>query len=248
MHAPRHAALPSPPRMATCTLLTLSALALGGGGSTAFAQTAEPVNAPTSLKSVARPEPPNLGEFVQNKTAAIALGKALFWDMRVGSDGKTACASCHFQAGADSRSRNQLSPGLNRMASLTSPNPDTSFQLGGLNYQFTLADFPLHRLADPNNRNSTVQRSVNDVAASQGVFLEQFNGVTGTLFAPDDPQAMADALAGLIAGREGWDERRATARRFVGEERNWARNVERYQPVYQRMLERTMGGRISSAA
>ncbi len=74
------------------------------------------------------------------------------------------------------------------------------------------------------------------------------DGVTGTLFAPDDPQAMADALAGLIAGREGWDERRATARRFVGEERNWARNVERYQPVYQRMLERTMGGRISSAA
>jgi len=74
------------------------------------------------------------------------------------------------------------------------------------------------------------------------------DGVTGTLFAPDDPQAMADALAGLIAGREGWDERRATARRFVGEERNWARNVERYQPVYQRMLERTMGGRISGAA
>jgi PEP-CTERM/exosortase A-associated glycosyltransferase len=74
------------------------------------------------------------------------------------------------------------------------------------------------------------------------------DGVTGTLFAPDDPQAMADALAGLIAGREGWDERRATARRFVAKERNWARNVERYQPVYQRMLERTMGRRISSAA
>ena len=74
------------------------------------------------------------------------------------------------------------------------------------------------------------------------------DGVTGTLFAPDDPQAMADALAGLIGGREGWEERRATARRFVAEERNWARNVERYQPVYQRMLERTMGRRISSAA
>ncbi len=74
------------------------------------------------------------------------------------------------------------------------------------------------------------------------------DGVTGTLFAPDDPQAMADALAGLIAGREGWDERRATARRFIAKERNWARNVERYQPVYQRMLERTMGRRISSAA
>lgn len=193
MRTSRLAALPRPlssepdrchplalPLMGACALLTLSALALGGQA--VFAQTAEPVNAPTSLKGVARPEPPNLGEFVQSRTEAIALGKALFWDLQLGSDGKTACASCHFQAGADSRSRNQLSPGLNRMASLTSPNPDTSFQLGGLNYQFTLADFPLHRLADPNNRNSTVQRSVNDVAASQGVFLEQFNGVTGTLF------------------------------------------------------------------
>lgn len=74
------------------------------------------------------------------------------------------------------------------------------------------------------------------------------DGITGTLFAPDDPAAMAEALAGLIAGRDGWDERRATARRFVAEERNWARNVQRYQPVYQRMLERTMGRRISSAA
>lgn len=74
------------------------------------------------------------------------------------------------------------------------------------------------------------------------------DGITGTLFAPDDPAAMAEALAGLIAARDGWDERRATARRFVAEERNWARNVQRYQPVYQRMLERTMGRRISSAA
>ena len=45
---------------------------------------------------------------------ARALGKALFWDMQVGSDGIQACASCHFRAGADPRSRNQLSPGLRR--------------------------------------------------------------------------------------------------------------------------------------
>ena len=31
----------------------------------------------------------------------VALGKALFWDMQVGSDGIQACASCHFHAGAD---------------------------------------------------------------------------------------------------------------------------------------------------
>ena len=41
----------------------------------------------------------------------VALGKALFWDGAVGSDGQ-ACASCHFHAGADPRIVNQLSPGL----------------------------------------------------------------------------------------------------------------------------------------
>jgi PEP-CTERM/exosortase A-associated glycosyltransferase len=74
------------------------------------------------------------------------------------------------------------------------------------------------------------------------------DGVTGTLFAPDNPPAMAEALAALIADRAHWDERRATARRFVAEERNWARNVQRYQPVYQHMLEQHAGRRVSSAA
>ena len=164
---------------------SLGATALGSilafGGIAQAQITVEPIETPRSLKTVPRPEPSNLGEFVQNKTEAIALGKALFWDMQLGSDGKTACASCHFQAGADSRGKNQISPGLNRMASLTSPNPDTTFQLGGVNYQFKLHDFPLHRLSDPNNRNSAVVRSVNDVAASQGVFLERFSGISTTL-------------------------------------------------------------------
>src|SRR5512138_1696482 len=45
----------------------------------------------------------DLVDYVANLTAAIQLGKALFWDMQAGSDGKTACASCHFHAGADRR-------------------------------------------------------------------------------------------------------------------------------------------------
>ena len=49
---------------------------------------------------------------VKDKTALIQLGKALFWDMQAGSDGIQACASCHFNAGADSRAKNQISPGL----------------------------------------------------------------------------------------------------------------------------------------
>jgi PEP-CTERM/exosortase A-associated glycosyltransferase len=62
------------------------------------------------------------------------------------------------------------------------------------------------------------------------------DGVTGTLFAPDDPAALATALAQLLANRSGWDERRAVARRYVEEQRNWFSNIRHYEPVYQRLL------------
>ncbi|MDQ8757502.1 glycosyltransferase, exosortase A system-associated [Sphingosinicella sp. LHD-64] len=61
------------------------------------------------------------------------------------------------------------------------------------------------------------------------------DGVTGTLFPPDDPAALADALADLFGRRAEWDARRATARAFVERERNWASNISRYAPVYQRL-------------
>ena len=61
------------------------------------------------------------------------------------------------------------------------------------------------------------------------------HGVTGTLFRPGDPAAIAEALAGLFAEREKWEERRDTARRFVERERNWSSNISRYWPVYQRL-------------
>jgi len=62
-----------------------------------------------SLKTVTPPAPTGLDQYVQDQTALVALGKALFWDMQSGSDGRTACASCHFHAGADHRIQNQLS-------------------------------------------------------------------------------------------------------------------------------------------
>ncbi len=127
---------------------------------------------PESLAGVSRPEPSNLRDFVADRTLATALGKALFWDMQMGSDGATACASCHFHAGADSRSKNQLSPGLNR-----SPNADTTFQAGGPNTQLKASDFPFHQFANPDDRNSAMTRNVNDVVGSQGVFREQFTAV-----------------------------------------------------------------------
>ena len=66
---------------------------------------------PGTLKEIPVPEPTNLGAYVRNRSAAIALGKALFWDMQVGSDGVQACGSCHFRGGADPRSTNQANPG-----------------------------------------------------------------------------------------------------------------------------------------
>src|SRR3546814_13108656 len=53
------------------------------------------------------------------------------------------------------------------------------------------------------------------------------DGVTGTLFAPDDPAAIAAALSGLLERRGRWDERRGTARIFVGTHSNRARSEER---------------------
>src|SRR6202158_1638146 len=55
---------------------------------------------------------PLSAEIVKDQTALIRMGKALFWDMQVGSDGIQACATCHFSAGADTRARDQISPNL----------------------------------------------------------------------------------------------------------------------------------------
>jgi PEP-CTERM/exosortase A-associated glycosyltransferase len=61
------------------------------------------------------------------------------------------------------------------------------------------------------------------------------HGVTGTLFKPGDPAAIADALGDLFERREDWDSRRDAARAFVERERNWSSNISNYAPVYQRL-------------
>ena len=62
------------------------------------------------------------------------------------------------------------------------------------------------------------------------------DGVTGTLFAADDPVACAAALAALLDARSAWEHRRATARIYVETRHDWAINVQRYQDVYQDLL------------
>ena len=143
--------------MAITTLVVTAILA----GHAVSAQVATP----PSLKTVPIPTPSNLTEFVKDKTAAITLGKALFWDMQVGSDGLMSCASCHFHAGADNRSKNQLHPGFNQ--EFTS----------GVNHQLQQAEFPFHKLQNPDLRTSQVERDNDDVVGSQGVHLAKFNSI-----------------------------------------------------------------------
>jgi cytochrome c peroxidase len=135
-----------------------------------------------SLKTVDVPDAPNMKQFVADRAALRVLGKALFWDQQVGSDGQ-ACASCHFHAGADNRSKHQVNPGIDNK--MPGANPKAFGELTGFgpnttnfgpNVQLAENDFPLHKLSDPDNRNSTVLSDSNDVISSQGVFNATFKG------------------------------------------------------------------------
>ncbi|MBI2907665.1 MAG: hypothetical protein HYX92_08430 [Chloroflexi bacterium] len=123
----------------------------------------DPLFLMTSLKTVPNPVFPggalraDLAEYIASPTAAIQLGKALFWDMQAGSDNKTACATCHFQAGADSRARNQLHPGANGLW-------DSGY---GPNYTLAPGDFPF----------TDTGRDIDNIAGSQGVRKSTFQGI-----------------------------------------------------------------------
>jgi len=132
-----------------------------------------------SLKSVPVPGPSQaaLAEFIDDKVAVIQLGKALFWDPRVGSDNKTACATCHFSAGGDSREKNQLSPGLlRRLEGSFYPDPDRTFQVGsGPNHKLVASNFPFTTFSTLQSNDPAQRMDVNDVASSQGVFNGKFD-------------------------------------------------------------------------
>jgi len=141
---------------------------------------------PGALTGIAVPLPPNLGDYVINNKAAIVLGKALFWDQQVGSDG-LACASCHFQAGADNRIKNAMNPGLRNVDpakqnvwNLTASNKNNRVGPppgGGPNYTLKKLDFPLHQLTDILDRNSAVLFDTDDIVGSQGVFRADFDNM-----------------------------------------------------------------------
>jgi len=127
------------------------------------------------------------------RLGAEVLGKALFWDMQVGSDGVQACGSCHFHAGVDNRTRGQLNPNIN--------GGDFNLEIKPANTDVVATDFPFHKgaqdtLQDPLN---PILTDSNDVMSSMGVsrfklfndipvigidnFLPAVNGIRAT--APD---------------------------------------------------------------
>lgn len=120
----------------------------------------------TSLKTVPNPVIPgwptaptiraDLTDYIVDLNAAIQLGKALFWDMQAGSDNKTACATCHVQAGADVRTMNQLNPG-----------PNGTFDLASQNTELTSNSFPISLTFD-------------DIAGSKGVRKSIFKSISNS--------------------------------------------------------------------
>jgi cytochrome c peroxidase len=119
-----------------------------------------------SLRGVPVPQPSGLANYVADPQALVALGKALFWDMQVGSDGRTACATCHFHAGADHRARNQLA------------NPQHASVGLRPNLTLTADDFPFHAFVNPLDNSSALLRDQRQVVGSAGVVQRTFVDVT----------------------------------------------------------------------
>jgi cytochrome c peroxidase len=142
--------------------------------------------APGPLNTVPIPLPANLSDFVVDIPTAKVLGKAFFWDQQAGSDG-LACASCHFQAGADNRVKNAMDPQLRAVDASkqgiwykTASNRNLPIGPppgGGPNYTLKLADFPFHQLSDVNDRNSAVLFDSSNIVGSQGVFRADFTNI-----------------------------------------------------------------------
>lgn len=173
--------------------------------------TADATSLAGDLRGRPVPLPPSadLSLYVKDQTALVQLGKALFWDMQVGADGIQACASCHFRAGADPRSKNQISPGLKHV-----PVADHSFKTGGPNFQLTPASFPLTKLAVPGTRGALDPvTDSNDVVSSQGVhFLKAGPDPDGFMVGPNktrrvEPRNTPTVINAVFNHRQFWDGR-----------------------------------------
>lgn len=188
-------------------LSSIIATAMVGSAGAQVAEAEDPLSGLNSLRQVdVNDHLPDLSGIVTNMDAAKRLGKALFWDIQVGSDGM-ACASCHFKAGTDPRVRNQLSPGhLLELRDIQGDGTPGDDSFGGLisgdgftdsddlsplstagmtaggqaaraNITLSASDFPFHQLQDSSDRNSNIVYTTNDIMSSSGTFGGEFNGL-----------------------------------------------------------------------
>ncbi|MGI9419274.1 MAG: cytochrome-c peroxidase [Geminicoccaceae bacterium] len=126
-------------KLLSATAMTAAALLLGS-----LAAPAVDAQEPDGISSLRgkRPNLPNLDGIVVNRSNLRVLGKALFWDISVGSDG-VSCASCHFHGGSDIRITNQYNAG-------GTESGEHIFDNGhDVNQTATADQFPFFRL-DPN--------------------------------------------------------------------------------------------------
>lgn len=109
------------------------------------------------------PVPRPLRSDIVDQAAAVRLGKALFWDIQLGSDGQTACASCHFSAGADNRMTNTVNLGKNLLwEAVSGPG-----QL-----------FAFHTSSDSTDPEDHASPEGDDILGSQGVARMLFKSIS----------------------------------------------------------------------
>jgi len=138
-----------------------------------------------SLKTVALPQFTNASKYIQDQNALVVLGKAFFWDMQTASDGRMACATCHFHGGADHRIQNQIDNAI-------APFP--------VNQILNSDEFPFHLLVNTNDNRSPVVSDRADVTGSQGMFRRIFADIVPGSAAENGSDA-ADRPAFSVAGR-----------------------------------------------
>jgi cytochrome c peroxidase len=212
------------PRGIGLTLVSLSAAALlwNSAARLSVAQdtTQEPLEDRSiplaALDSIPVPLPDDLDSYVKDKDAAILLGKSLFWDTQVGSDGKVACATCHYHAGTDVRTRNTLNPGA--PGSAFGPQRDGQAELNqlavarfrGANVDLQADDFPFHRVRFPTRKggdDNPVVFDMPEIVGSQGVVKKDFVAIV-----EGSPVDEGNLVADPVFQIEGANTRQVTGR------------------------------------
>ena len=177
----------------------------------------------------------DVSEFVADEAAAVVLGKALFWDQQMGSDGFVACATCHYHFGIDVRTANTVAPGGHGSAQAKNFT-DLSFY--GPGKDLTPEMFPFHEKVDPlkrtidfpdtenlvgenvdpNDDEENILRDNDDIVGSQGIARKKYNGLN----------KIAD---GYAAAERGKKDNSATTKLFRSGNKDWRAVTGRNAPT-----------------